>query len=121
MLAIALWTSAACAASDAWAGKTVILLVGQPAGGGYDGYSRLFAKYLPFLPGKPRIVVENMPGAGGVTMADYLSNEAPKDGTAIGLASGRIGNASARSAENPDRLRSHEMHFGEAPTCRPPR
>jgi tripartite-type tricarboxylate transporter receptor subunit TctC len=93
-IAAGLSVSAAFAQTGAWAGKTITLLVGQPAGGGYDGYSRLFAQYLPaFLPGKPRIIVENMPGAGGVTMADYLAAEAPKDGTAIGLASGAIGTA----------------------------
>ena len=64
--------------------NTIRLLVGSEAGGGYDGYSRLLARHLGrFIPGNPTIVVQNMPGAGGIVAANYLYNAAPKDGTAM--------------------------------------
>ena len=55
-------------------------------GGGYDAYARLASRHLGrFLPGNPAIVPRNMPGAGGVIVANYLYNVAPKDGSAIAL------------------------------------
>ena len=63
---------------------TIRLIVGSEAGGGYDAYARLLAKHLGrFIPGNPTIIVQNMPGAGGIVAANYLYNAAPKDGTAI--------------------------------------
>ena len=64
--------------------NTLRLLVGSEAGGGYDGYARLLSRHLGrFIPGNPTIVVQNMPGAGGIVAANYLYNAAPKDGTVI--------------------------------------
>ena len=61
------------------------LLVGSEAGGGYDAYARLLvAPSRQVHPGNPTIVVQNMPGAGGIVAANYLYNAAPKDGTVIG-------------------------------------
>jgi tripartite-type tricarboxylate transporter receptor subunit TctC len=72
-------------AADFYAGKQVDLIVGSGSGGGYDTYARLLARHLArYLPGRPNIVVQNMPGAGGLRAANYLYNVAPKDGTAIG-------------------------------------
>jgi tripartite-type tricarboxylate transporter receptor subunit TctC len=63
---------------------TIRLIVGSEAGGGYDAYARLLAKHLGrFIPGNPKIIVQNMPGAGGIVAANFLYNAAPKDGTAI--------------------------------------
>ena len=63
---------------------TVRLLVGSEPGGGYDGYARLLARHLgKFIPGNPTILVQNMPGAGGIVAANYLYNVAPKDGTVM--------------------------------------
>jgi tripartite-type tricarboxylate transporter receptor subunit TctC len=60
------------------------LLVGSEPGGGYDGYARLLARHLgKFIPGNPTIVVQNMPGAGGIVASNFLYNAAPKDGTAM--------------------------------------
>jgi tripartite-type tricarboxylate transporter receptor subunit TctC len=60
------------------------LLVGSEPGGGYDGYARLLSRHLgKFIPGNPTIVVQNMPGAGGIVAANFLYNAAPKDGTAM--------------------------------------
>jgi tripartite-type tricarboxylate transporter receptor subunit TctC len=88
------WFGGVAAAPATYAGKQIVMMVGQPPGGAYDAYARLFGQYLPkYLPGKPRVIIENMPGAGGVTMANYLFNEAPKDGTVIGLGAGIVSTA----------------------------
>ena len=66
-------------------GKTVRIVVGFSAGGGYDTYSRLIGRHLGrHLPGKPTVIVENMPGAGSIKSANHLFTAAPKDGTVIG-------------------------------------
>ncbi len=71
--------------ADFYRGKNLIILVGSGAGGGYDTYSRTLARYWPkHIPGNPNIVVQNMPGANGVTMMNHLVNGAPKDGTVVG-------------------------------------
>jgi tripartite-type tricarboxylate transporter receptor subunit TctC len=76
---------AALAAEDFYSGKTIQMLIGFSAGGGYDIYARTLARYLGrHIPGHPQIVPENMPGAGSLKVVNYLYNVAPKDGTAIG-------------------------------------
>jgi len=70
--------------ADFYRGKTVKLIVGSGVGAGYDHFARATLRYLR-LPGDPLIVVQNMPGASGITAANYLANIAPKDGTVIGL------------------------------------
>jgi tripartite-type tricarboxylate transporter receptor subunit TctC len=76
------------AAQDAVApfyrGKTVTIVVGTSAGGGYDTYARLLGRHLgKHLPGEPTVIVSNMPGAGSQTAAAYVARVAPKDGTYI--------------------------------------
>src|SRR5262249_30359823 len=72
------------AADDFYAGKQISLLIGTTPGGGYDAYGRLLARHLGrHIPGNPAIVAKNMPGAGGLTLANHLYNRAPKDGTEI--------------------------------------
>jgi tripartite-type tricarboxylate transporter receptor subunit TctC len=69
-----------------YAGKTVTLITGYSAGGGFDLYSRIIANYLgKYIPGQPRIVVQNMPGAGSLRAASHVFNVAPKDGSVISL------------------------------------
>ncbi|MFL6972522.1 MAG: Bug family tripartite tricarboxylate transporter substrate binding protein [Xanthobacteraceae bacterium] len=73
------------AAADYYAGKTIEFIIGTPPGGGYDIYARLVARHLArYIPGKPTIVVKNMPGAGSAKAAQFISMIAPKDGTSIG-------------------------------------
>jgi len=63
-------------------GKTITMSVGVAPGGGYDLYARLAAEFLGrHIPGKPNILVVNMPGGGGLRAAVHLYNTAPKDGT----------------------------------------
>ena len=74
------------AAQDFYQGKTVNFVIGYPVGGGYDTYSRLIAAHLgDHLAGHPNVVPLNMPGAVTIRATNYLYNEAPKDGTVIGM------------------------------------
>jgi tripartite-type tricarboxylate transporter receptor subunit TctC len=72
-------------AESFYSGKSLRLIIPSGAGGGYDAYSRLLARHLAdHIPGKPRIVVENMPGASGLRGTNWLYNVAPRDGTVMG-------------------------------------
>ncbi|HWG06111.1 MAG TPA: tripartite tricarboxylate transporter substrate-binding protein, partial [Beijerinckiaceae bacterium] len=78
--------SVARAQTPNFAGQHITIVVGSPAGGGYDAYGRLVSRHLgQALPGNPSIVVEDMPGAGSLIAANWLANSAPKDGTAIAI------------------------------------
>jgi tripartite-type tricarboxylate transporter receptor subunit TctC len=69
-------------------GKTVTVVASFEAGGPYDFYSRLIARHLgAHIPGNPVVVVQNMPGAGGLRGANYLYNVAARDGTVLGVVS----------------------------------
>src|SRR5262245_40430690 len=62
------------------------MVVGFSPGATYDIYTRTFARHLgKHLPGKPNVVVQNMAGAGTLRSANFLYNQAPKDGTTIGM------------------------------------
>lgn len=75
-------------AEDFYKGKTISFIIGYNPGGTYDTYSRLVAAHLPrYLPGNPSIVPRNMPGVGGLKAAKFIYNQAPKNGTAIGMTS----------------------------------
>ncbi|HVO95153.1 MAG TPA: hypothetical protein VMT22_20020 [Terriglobales bacterium] len=81
----------AATVEDFYKGKTVQFIVGGSAGGGYDTYTRLIARYFAqYVPGKPSTVVQNMPGAAMLISANYLYNTAPRDGTVIGHWSGPL-------------------------------
>ncbi|MGH6670627.1 MAG: Bug family tripartite tricarboxylate transporter substrate binding protein [Xanthobacteraceae bacterium] len=85
LMILAIGVSAA-AADSFYKGKTVTLLVGGSAGGGYDTLGRAIARYIGgHIPGNPSIVVEDMPGAGGLVAVDYLFRTAPRDGSMIAL------------------------------------
>ena len=72
--------------ADFYRGKTVNVLIGVAPGGEYDLHARLVARYIgKYIPGNPTVVPQNMTGAGGLRMANYLYEVAPKDGTAIGM------------------------------------
>lgn len=73
-------------AQEFYKGKQITIIVGNPAGSGFDAYARLLARHMgKHIPGQPSFVVQNMPGAGSVTAAQYLMNIAPRDGTTIGI------------------------------------
>jgi len=71
-------------ASDFYEGKKIRLIVSSTPGGGNDTYSRLIARHIgKHIPGNPEIIVQNMPGAGGLVAADYIYRKAPRDGTVM--------------------------------------
>jgi tripartite-type tricarboxylate transporter receptor subunit TctC len=79
------------AVANFYRGKSVRIIVGFSAGGGYDQYSRLIGRHLSkHIPGNPAIIVENMAGAGSIIAANHVYNAAPKDGSVIGNISGPI-------------------------------
>ena len=70
---------------DFYKGKQVDLYIGYSVGGGYDIYARLLARHLGrHIPGNPTVVPRNMPGAGSLTLANWLYGAGPKDGTVFG-------------------------------------
>ena len=74
------------AQSDFYKGKTVEILVGFSAGGGYDAYGRALSRFLGnHTPGNPTVVVRNMPGAGSLAMVNHINTIAPKNGLTIGI------------------------------------
>jgi tripartite-type tricarboxylate transporter receptor subunit TctC len=82
---------AADADADFYKDKQIHLVVSTPPGGNYDAFARLMAVYLPkYIPGKPAIVVQNMGGGAGMTAANYMANQAPRDGTYIAGVHGSI-------------------------------
>ena len=84
-LACATLLAGSAVAQDFYQGKTVQIVVGFDAGGGYDAYARLLARHLPkHSPGTPGFVVQDMPGAGSRVAANWLYTIAPKDGTVLG-------------------------------------
>src|SRR5689334_654607 len=83
---------AAAQADGYYKGKTVTINIAGTAGGGIDIGARILAHFLgKYLPGNPQVIAQNMPGAGGVRVLEYLVSAAPKDGTALGaFASGPL-------------------------------
>ena len=79
-------TAAAQPHPDFYAGKTVKIIIGAEVGGEYGLYSQLVAQHIgKFVPGKPTVIVQSMPGGGGMNAPNYLANVAPQDGTVLSL------------------------------------
>src|SRR5215212_10523007 len=76
-----------CAAQDSagfYKGRTVSILMGTGPGGSYDLYGRTIAEHLGrHIPGSPTIIVEHLPGAGGVIAGNYIYGSGPQDGSKI--------------------------------------
>ena len=74
------------AVADFYRGKTVTLVVASGAGGGYDFFARALAKHMGrHIPGNPTLIVQNMPGAGGARMVNFVYNVGAQDGTMLGV------------------------------------
>jgi tripartite-type tricarboxylate transporter receptor subunit TctC len=66
-------------------GRSVEVLIGFSAGGGYDSYARILARHMSkHIPGNPTLVPKNMAGAGSLKLMNYLANVAPRDGSVFG-------------------------------------
>ena len=73
------------AVSDFYRGKTVTIIVGYTAGGGYDLYARALGRHMGrHLPGNPNFIVQNITGAGSLNAANHIYNVSAKDGTVFG-------------------------------------
>ena len=76
-----LWVANVQAQTQFFAGKTIRIIVGLPAGDVYDIYARILAEHMgKYIPGNPNIIVQNMPGASTMTAANYVYNVAKPDG-----------------------------------------
>ena len=72
-------------AAPFYEGKAIRIIVGTAPGGGYDTYTRVIARHFgKYIPGNPTIIVDNMPGAGGLVSANHLFKVAKPDGLTIG-------------------------------------
>src|SRR5215470_19138738 len=79
---VAIWTELARAQDTI--DRPVTIYVAGTAGGGIDLYARLVGRHLGrHIPGKPSVTVQLMPGAGGIRAANFLAQQAPRDGTAM--------------------------------------
>lgn len=82
----AILTAASLApAAEFFAGKTVRIVVGGGPGGGLDAYSRILARHMgKYIPGKPAVIIQSMPGAGSLIAANHVYKAAEPDGLTIG-------------------------------------
>jgi len=79
---VALSAALPASAQEFYRGKTITILVGGTAGGGFDTISRVMATHMGrYIPGNPSFVVRDVPGGGGIVVANTIYNLAPKDGT----------------------------------------
>jgi tripartite-type tricarboxylate transporter receptor subunit TctC len=86
ILLLAAAPATADAVADFYKGNTIVIQVGYGAGGGYDTTARMFARYFGrHVPGNPNIVIQNVPGAGSMKVANSIFTTAPKDGTVLGV------------------------------------
>jgi tripartite-type tricarboxylate transporter receptor subunit TctC len=86
--------------ADFYRDNTVNVLVGVGVGGEYDLHTRLVARHIgKHIPGNPTVVAQNMTGAGGMKMANYLFNQAPRDGTSLGVISNNFASVQAVGAK----------------------
>jgi tripartite-type tricarboxylate transporter receptor subunit TctC len=70
--------------ADFYRGKTLTILIPTSPGGDYDLRARLLARHIGrHIPGEPAVVPRNMPGAVGLQAANWLANQAPRDGTVV--------------------------------------
>ena len=83
--------AASSRADDFYKGKTIRVIVGGSAGGGFDIYTRAMARHMgKHIPGNPAMVVENMTGAGTLIAAKYLYGSAKPDGLSFGIFNGAL-------------------------------
>lgn len=85
LAATATFAHAQSSVEDFYDGRTVTLLIGYSAGGGYDGYARTLARHMgKHIPGNPEIVPRNQPGAGSMVAMNQLANTSAQDGSVFG-------------------------------------
>ncbi|MGH7772256.1 MAG: Bug family tripartite tricarboxylate transporter substrate binding protein [Candidatus Binatia bacterium] len=88
LLLVLLWSSNLQAQADFYKGKTIRLVLGFSAGGTNDLWARAIARFWnKYIPGNPEIIVQNMPGAGSMTAANYVYAVGKPDGLTLGMIS----------------------------------
>lgn len=88
MAAVLASPSQADPVADFYKDKRLTIVVGYPAGGGFDAYARIVGDHIGrHLPGAPKTVLQYMPGAATLKSVSYVHNVAPRDGTVIGIPS----------------------------------
>jgi tripartite-type tricarboxylate transporter receptor subunit TctC len=107
---------------DFYKGKNLRLTVGSGPGSGFTIYARLMSRHFArHVPGKPTILVENIPGAGGLRQMDYLVAAAPKDGSTIGLMNPNVATANLLTPDiakhGPEKLAWIGSANAEVSTC----
>jgi tripartite-type tricarboxylate transporter receptor subunit TctC len=94
LIAGALMATAAARAQSPeafFSGKDIRIIIGAGVGGTYGLYAQLAARHMrEYIPGKPNLIVQSMPGAGGLVALNYSYNVAPKDGTVMHLAHAEV-------------------------------
>jgi tripartite-type tricarboxylate transporter receptor subunit TctC len=86
LAAIVIGVPAASAQAPSLADKSAAMIIASGPGGGFDLWGRTVARHIgKHLPGKPNVVPQNMPGAGGFVAANNIYNVAPKDGSAMAI------------------------------------
>ena len=86
LAAAALPAAAQQPAAPFYQGKSITMLIGFGPGGGNDIWARMVARHIgKYIPGNPTVVPQNLPGGGGLLVANQLYNVSPKDGTVIAL------------------------------------
>lgn len=77
-------TAEAVSVKEFYTGKKVRVIISTSPGGGYDLYARFVTRHMrKFIPGNPKMIAQNMPGAGHRRAAQYLAYKAPRDGSVI--------------------------------------
>jgi len=85
VLGLSLSGASSTRADDFYRGKTISIVVGATPGGAFDVISRALSRVIGrYIPGRPNVVVQNMPGAGSMTALGYIESVAPTDGTVFG-------------------------------------
>src|SRR4026209_1858510 len=88
---VALAAAGVSYADDFYQGKTIRVIVGGSAGGGFDIYTRAMARHMgKHIPGSPTLIVENMTGSGTLIAAKYLHSSAKPDGLSFGIFNGAL-------------------------------
>jgi tripartite-type tricarboxylate transporter receptor subunit TctC len=86
LTALMIWASGAGAQTPYFQGKTIRFIVGYPAGSTHDLWARVVGPHMAkYIPGNPNTIVQNMPGAGSATAANYVYGVAKPDGLSIGI------------------------------------
>ena len=100
-----------------YSGRQITFIIPTTAGGGFDLYSRLLVESMrKYIPGQPTVVMQNMPGAGGVRASNYMFSVVPKDGSVFGMP---LSNIPLAEALDPDAVKYRSVKFSWIGTMTP--